>query len=89
MDIIQGTLSRKLHIHCIALIGISLVQSAVNLRAHLKTVHVKCQFKCNQCDNVKYNHSDHLREHLREVHAIIKDYACDQCDYRAKEVVGV
>ena len=61
----------------------------VNLRAHLKTAHVKCQFKCNQCDNVKYNHSDHLREHLREVHAIIKDYACDQCDYRAKEVVGV
>ena len=36
-------------------------------KRHKKSVHI---------------HSDYLREHLREVHAKIKDYACDQCDYR-------
>ena len=35
-------------------------------KGHKKSVH----------DNVKDNHSDHLRE----VHAKIKDYACNQCD---------
>ena len=27
----------------------------------------------------------HLREHLREVHGKIKDYACNQCDYTSME----
>ena len=39
-------------------------------KGHKKSVH----------GNVKDNRSDHLREHLREVHAKIKDYACNQCD---------
>ena len=39
-------------------------------KGHKKSVH----------DNVKDNHGDHLREHLREVHAKIKEYACNQCE---------
>ena len=49
--------------------------SLMPTKGHKKSVH----------DNVKDNHSDHLREHLREVHAKIKEYACDQCDYRSEE----
>ena len=79
---IQRSVKYRKHVSTVLAIKPLISRDLVNLRAHLKTAHVKCQFKCKQCDNVKDNHSDHLRGHFRDVHAKIKEYACDQCDYR-------